>query len=379
MYSALESQTDPLKHPNHDFYHLKSIPTNDICHANPAKPDFYHLQFGGTSLLEVLNSSYSNTKKKRNGVLGMIKINNLVKRYGDFTALNHLNLEVKQGEILGLLGPNGSGKSTTMNCMLSLLSYDRGSVKLFGEEMSPEKYSIKQKIGVVPQDIAVFEEMNVKDNIYYYCGMYVKDKQTRHDYVEDVIKLVGLEDFLTFYPKQLSGGLKRRLNIACGIVHKPELIFLDEPTVAVDPQSRNKILESIKELNRRGATIVYTTHYMEEVEILCNHIVIIDHGQVIAEGTKEQLKNMVRTTGKIALEVPDISQQQLQAIRQLPGVTEISYDELYLTVNTVELKQSMLPILNYFEKEDILFSNLQTDEATLNDVFLEITGKELRD
>ncbi|MBO1306876.1 ABC transporter ATP-binding protein [Enterococcus sp. 669A] len=309
----------------------------------------------------------------------MIKINNLVKRYGEFTALNHLNLEVKQGEILGLLGPNGSGKSTTMNCMLSLLSYDRGSVKLFGEEMSPEKYSIKQKIGVVPQDIAVFEEMNVKDNIYYYCGMYVKDKQTRHDYVEDVIKLVGLEDFLTFYPKQLSGGLKRRLNIACGIVHKPELIFLDEPTVAVDPQSRNKILESIKELNRRGATIVYTTHYMEEVEILCNHIVIIDHGQVIAEGTKEQLKNMVRTTGKIALEVPDISQRQLQAIRQLPGVTEISYDELYLTVNTVELKQSMLPILNYFEKEDILFSNLQTDEATLNDVFLEITGKELRD
>ena len=199
----------------------------------------------------------------------LIEIENLVKRYGDFTALNHLNLSVKKGEILGLLGPNGSGKSTTINCVLSLLTYDRGSIKIFGEEMGPEKYGIKQKIGVVPQEIALFEELSVTDNINYFCGLYVQEKSKREQYVEEVIQLVGLEEFRKFYPRQLSGGLKRRLNIACGIVHKPELIFLDEPTVAVDPQSRNKILDSIKELNRQGATIVYTTHYMEEVEILC--------------------------------------------------------------------------------------------------------------
>ncbi len=309
----------------------------------------------------------------------MIEIENLVKRYGDLTAINHLNLQVREGEILGLLGPNGSGKSTTINCILSLLSYDRGSIKIFGEDMSPEKYNIKQKIGVVPQEIAVFEELRVRDNIDYYCGLYVNDKKTRDQYVDEVISLVGLEEFCRFFPKQLSGGLKRRLNIACGIVHKPELIFLDEPTVAVDPQSRNKILESIKELNRQGATIVYTTHYMEEVEILCNQIVIIDQGQVIAEGTKEQLKNMVRTNEKVILEVPEISQDQLKAISELPGVLDISYDELHLVIRTMELKESMLPLLSYLEQQDIPFANLQTEEATLNDVFLEITGKELRD
>ncbi|EOH97934.1 ABC transporter ATP-binding protein [Enterococcus pallens] len=309
----------------------------------------------------------------------MIEIENLVKRYGDFLAINHLNLSVKQGDILGLLGPNGSGKSTTINCVLSLLSYDRGNIKIFGEEMGPNKYNIKQKIGVVPQEIAVFEELNVKDNIDYYCGLYINDKKTRAQYVEEVISLVGLEEFCKFFPAQLSGGLKRRLNIACGIVHKPELIFLDEPTVAVDPQSRNKILESIKELNRQGATIVYTTHYMEEVEILCNQIVIIDQGQVIAEGTKEQLKNMVRTSEKVIMEVPDISQVQLKAVSELPGVSDVSYDEMYLTLYTKELKQSMLPVLSYFEQENIPYANLVTEEATLNDVFLEITGKELRD
>lgn len=309
----------------------------------------------------------------------MIEIENLVKRYGDFLAINHLNLQVQKGDILGLLGPNGSGKSTTINCVLSLLSYDRGNIKIFGEKMAPNKYNIKQKIGVVPQEIAVFEELTVKDNIDYYCGLYITDKKTRTQYVKEVIALVGLEEFCKFFPKQLSGGLKRRLNIACGIVHKPELIFLDEPTVAVDPQSRNKILESIKELNRQGATIVYTTHYMEEVEILCNKIVIIDQGQVIAEGTKEQLKNMVRTSEKVVMEVPDISQAQLKAVSQLPGISEVSYDELHLILYTKELKQSMLPVLSYFEQEAIPYANLVTEEATLNDVFLEITGKELRD
>ncbi|EOH77824.1 MULTISPECIES: ABC transporter ATP-binding protein [Enterococcus] len=309
----------------------------------------------------------------------MIKIENLVKHYGKFKALDHLDLQVEKGDILGLLGPNGSGKSTTINCVLSLLSYDSGSIKIFGEEMGPEKYNIKQKIGVVPQEIALFEELNVTDNIQYFCGLYIQEKAKREQYVEEVIQLVGLEEFRKFYPKQLSGGLKRRLNIACGIVHKPELIFLDEPTVAVDPQSRNKILDSIKELNRQGATIVYTTHYMEEVEILCNNIVIIDQGKVIAEGTKEQLKNRVRENEKLVIEAPGLREEQIQLIGKMSNVIEAVYDETYLTVTTKAMKETLLPILNYFEIEKISYTNIHTLEATLNDVFLEITGKELRD
>ncbi|MBL1229669.1 ABC transporter ATP-binding protein [Enterococcus sp. BWB1-3] len=309
----------------------------------------------------------------------IIEINNLVKRYGDLTALNHFNLNVKNGDILGLLGPNGSGKSTAINCMLSLLSYDRGEIKLFGEPMAPNRYDLKRRIGIVPQEVAVFEELTVKDNIDYYCGLYITDKAARIQHVDEVIQLVGLEEFIKFTPNKLSGGLKRRLNIACGIVHKPELIFLDEPTVAVDPQSRNKILDSIKELNAQGATIVYTTHYMEEVELLCNQIVIIDQGQVIAEGSKEQLKDMIRNNEKLVLEIPELSQSHIQQIHQLANVLEAVHEDNYLTIQTSNTKTTLIELLNYLEQQAVSYGSIRTQEITLNDVFLEITGKELRD
>lgn len=309
----------------------------------------------------------------------MIEINNLVKRYGDLTALNHLQLSVKKGDVLGLLGPNGCGKTTAINCMLSLLRFDRGEIKLFGERMAPDRYDLKRRIGVVTQEIAVFEELTVLDNIDYYCGLYIDDKNQRQICVADVIKLVGLEDFRKFRPKQLSGGLKRRLNIACGIAHKPELIFLDEPTVAVDPQSRSRILESIKELNRQGATIVYTTHYMEEVELLCNQIVIMDQGKVIAEGTKEELKSMVRDEDKLVVAASGLTPQQQQVIQQLPGVVKIDYHAGQLTLHSSSLELSLLPLLEYFKEQAIAYAHLHTEEATLNDVFLAITGKGLRD
>ena len=243
----------------------------------------------------------------------IIEIDKLVKRYGDFVALNHFDLQVQEGEVLGLLGPNGSGKSTAINCMLSLLNYDKGTIKLFGTTMTTENYAVKAMIGVVPQDVAVFDELSVQENIDYFCGLYVSEKEKRKALIEEVIQLVGLEKYVSFRPGELSGGLKRRLNIACGIAHKPRLIFLDEPTVAVAPQSRNKILESIKELNRQGATIVYTTHYMEEVEILCDQIVIMDQGQVIAKGTKESLKDMVRTADRLTIDIPLLPENVLSA------------------------------------------------------------------
>ena len=229
----------------------------------------------------------------------VIEVSNLTKEYRGKKAIDNLTFDVYKGEILGLLGPNGSGKSTTINSILALLKYQKGSIKIFGKEMRPDSYDIKQKIGLIFQEVAVLDELNVYDNINYFCGLYIQDKKTRERYVEEAIELVGLEEFKKYLPKQLSGGLLRRLNIACGIAHKPEIIFLDEPTVAVDPQSRNNILEGIKKLRDNGATIVYTTHYMEEVEILCDRIIILDKGKIIAEGTSEELKKQANIEEKI--------------------------------------------------------------------------------
>jgi ABC-2 type transport system ATP-binding protein len=225
----------------------------------------------------------------------VVKVNNLVKRYGDLIALDHFNLEVREGEVFGLLGPNGSGKTTAINCILSLLKYDKGSVEVFGKPMQPDSYESKRNIGIVMQNVAVFNELTVKENISYFCGLYINDKKKCAELVEEAIHFVGLENYTKFYPKKLSGGLLRRLNIACGIAHKPKLIILDEPTVAVDPQSRNSILEGILDLNRQGATVIYTSHYMEEVEQICSRLAIMDKGKVIATGTTNELKGMIRT------------------------------------------------------------------------------------
>ena len=229
----------------------------------------------------------------------VVSVQNLVKKYKNNYAVNDLSFDVKKGEILGLLGPNGSGKTTTINCILSLLQFDSGQIKIFGETMRPSAYDIKQKIGVIFQEVAVFNELTVYENIDYFCGLYISDKNTRKQYIADALKLVSLEKFQKYRPKQLSGGLLRRLNIACGIAHKPELIFLDEPTVAVDPQSRNNILNDIKKLRDQGATVIYTTHYMAEVEELCDRIIILDNGKIIAKGTVDELKKLAKNQTKI--------------------------------------------------------------------------------
>ena len=191
--------------------------------------------------------------------MDIVAVDNLVKRYNEVLALDHFNLHIEPGEIFGLLGPNGSGKTTAINCILQLLTFDKGTIELFGQPMRPSSYDLKRRIGIVPQNVAVFEELTVRENIDYFCALYVSDRAHRRDLVDEAITFVGLEDYTKFRPRKLSGGLLRRLNIACGIAHKPELIFFDEPTVAVDPQSRNAILEGIQEMNRQGSTVVYTT------------------------------------------------------------------------------------------------------------------------
>ena len=309
----------------------------------------------------------------------IVQIENLVKRYGNLVALDHLNLKIAEGEIFGLLGPNGSGKTTTINCLLSLLSYDKGNIEIFGQPMRPDNYDIKRQIGVVMQDVAVFNELTVKENIECFCSLYVKDKALCRKYVREAIEFVGLEDFADFYPKKLSGGLLRRLNIACGIVHKPRLIIMDEPTVAVDPQSRNKILEGIVELNRQGSTIIYTSHYMEEVEQICSRIAIIDHGRVLASGTTEELKKMIKTGETITIETVALTDENLTDIRSLSHVFDLCYEEQTLILRCSGAKHNLIRVLNYLQEQDIPFGRVFSELPTLNDVFLEITGKELRD
>lgn len=309
----------------------------------------------------------------------MIKIENLVKRYGDLLALDHLNLEIQEGEIFGLLGPNGSGKSTAINCMLSLLKYDKGNIEIFDKKMTPDNYEAKRQIGVVFQNVAVFDELTVYENIDYFCGMYIKDRDKKKQYVKDAIEFVGLENYLKMRPKKLSGGLLRRLNIACGIAHKPKLIIMDEPTVAVDPQSRNKILEGIQKLNRQGSTIIYTSHYMEEVEQICSRIAIMDHGRSIAVGTKEELKKMIKTGETITIEGVQLKESQLADIKEIRHVFQAEYEEEKLIVRCSGAKHNLVRILNYMQENEIPFGQVFSQLPTLNDVFLEITGKQLRD
>ncbi len=309
----------------------------------------------------------------------IVKVNNLVKRYKELIALEHFNMEVEEGEILGLLGPNGCGKTTAINCILSLLNFDKGEIEIFGKKMTPNSYDIKKQIGVVPQEVSVFENLTVRENIDYFCGLYVEDKVTRKQYVEEAIEFVGLKDYVKFYPNKLSGGLKRRLNIACGIAHKPKLIFLDEPTVAVDAQSRNFILDGIKRLNQEGSTIIYTTHYLEEAEMICKRIIIMDNGKNLVSGTNEELKAMITTTEKIVVGFSVIKDETVQKLRKIPHVIDIEKGEDDYIIKFENGLNNLSNLLEFIKENNLTYTKLYSQLPTLNDVFLELTGKELRD
>ena len=272
----------------------------------------------------------------------IIKVENLTKEYKTLKAVDDLSFVVKEGEILGLLGPNGSGKSTTINCLLSLLNFKEGKIEFFDKPMSPDAYDIKRQIGVVFQDVAVFDELTVYENIEYFCGLYIKDAKTRRECIEDAIELVGLNDFRKFFPKQLSGGLLRRLNIACGIAHKPKIIFLDEPTVAVDPQSRNNILDGIK-------------------------------------GTTDELKSLATIEEKVTVEGIDVNKKVCEEIRKFKTVDTVSSEDGVLYITYKKGKNNLNDLLDYLRKNDIKYDKIFSERPTLNDVFLELTGKELRD
>mgnify|MGYP003615446411 FL=1 len=309
-----------------------------------------------------------------------IEIKELVKRYKELLALDHFNLEVREGEILGFLGPNGCGKTTAINCMLGLLTYDKGDIRVFGEAMVPNAYHIKKNIGLVPQELAYFEQLTVYENIDFFCGLYIKDKQRRKNLVEEAISFVGLEDYRKFFPNKLSGGLKRRLNIACGIAHRPKLIFLDEPTVAVDAQSRNFILEGIKRLNKEGSTIVYTTHYLDEADQLCDRIVIMDKGHNVVDGTPEELKSMIATKEIIHLElVEETSDAIIKKMESLPHLQLLDKNKAVYTLQFTQKGSNIVALAQLLNQHGLAYLKLYSEQPSLSDVFLSFTGKELRD
>ena len=309
----------------------------------------------------------------------IVNVRGLVKRYGSVVALDHFDLRIARGEIFGLLGPNGCGKTTAINCMLQLLTYDHGTIELFGEPMTPTRYDLKARIGVVPQQVAVLDELTVRENVDAFCSLYVADARQRRALVDEALDFVGLAAHATQRPRKLSGGLARRLNIACGIAHKPELLFLDEPTVAVDPQSRNAILDGICRLRAAGVTVVYTSHYMEEVERICGRVMIMDRGRAVAEGTPDELKRLIDVGEKVVVELDAPGEALLEEVRALRCVARASYADGALRVDCAPAAHALLDVLGVLERAGAVPGRVWSEPPTLNDVFLELCGRALRD
>lgn len=311
----------------------------------------------------------------------LIEVKQLVKRYKELIALDHFDFHVEEGEIVGLLGPNGSGKTTLINAMLSLLKYDKGEIKIFGKPLRPDDWETKKRIGIVPQELAYFERLNVRENIDYFCGLYINDKKERERRIKETIAFTGLEGYERFLPRKLSGGLKRRLNIACGISHSPELLFMDEPTVAVDAQSRNFILEGVERMNQEGTTVVYTTHYLEEAEKICSRIVIIDKGKNLVSGSKEELIDMIDTNEIIHISLMHVPEGIEEAFSRLPHLLELKRNGSGsdFTLKFEKGGDNLYELMQLIRAEKLSYNELYSERPSLNDVFLELTGKELRD
>jgi ABC-2 type transport system ATP-binding protein len=315
------------------------------------------------------------------GVLYMkiVKIEGVTKRFKDVTAVDNISLSIEQGEIYGLLGPNGAGKSTIINILCGLLTMDKGTIEILGKDIEKNSTYAKQNIGVVPQDIAIYEDLTAYENVKFFASLYGLKGSQLKEKVEEALEFVGLLDKQKQYPKSFSGGMKRRLNIACAIAHRPKLIIMDEPTVGIDPQSRNHILQSVKKLNSLGCTIIYTTHYMEEVEAICNNIAIIDHGKVIAQGTKEELKSIVTDVNYIEITVEDVDMLNLEELEAIVGVVQIEIDNEKIKIESKKDVTNLDKIIIFFTSNNIPIKNIESKDPDLESVFLTLTGRKLRD
>ena len=311
--------------------------------------------------------------------MNVLEIKNLTKKFGDFIAVDNMSLVIQEGEIFGFLGSNGAGKSTTINMISGLLRNNSGEIHILGKNIASHSKFAKMNIGIVPQDLAIYEDMTAYENVRFFAGLYGLRGADLKERVEEALEFVGLLDKQKSYPKNFSGGMKRRLNIACAIAHRPKLIIMDEPTVGIDPQSRNYILTSVRKLNEMGCTVIYTSHYMEEVEDICSRIAIVDHGKVIAEGTKEQLKAIITDTKDILIEVKNSENLDETSLREIKGVNSVSSGENMVKINSQSEINNLNQIIQFFINRGIEIRSLQELAPNLETVFLTLTGRNLRD
>lgn len=314
--------------------------------------------------------------------MSYVVVQSLVKKYGELSAVDHLSFTVEKGEIFGLLGPNGAGKSTTLSAMTTLIDFDKGEILVDGMNIHKDKMQIKQLIGMVPQDIAIYETLNALENVKFFASLYGLRGKKLTTNAKEALEFVGLSDKMSMKPRHMSGGMRRRLNIACGIAHGPQLIVMDEPTVGVDAQSREHILNSIRLLRDRGATVIYTSHYMQEVEEICDRIAIIDRGHLIAAGSKAELVSMVTDVQSVYIEtrIPiSFEMEEFQKkLSRMPGVKGLRIEDNTVRVDVSIAQDNLSRIIEQVMKENLPILSINSEVPNLDTLFLTLTGHELR-
>ena len=310
----------------------------------------------------------------------MLTVSHLQKRFGDRVAVDDVSFEVAAGETIGLLGPNGAGKTTTLSMMCGLARPDGGSVSFQGRAVQ-DANRFKQRVGLVPQDLALYDELSAWANLELFGGLYGMKGKVLARRADEALDLVGLGNRRRDRVKTFSGGMKRRLNIAGALLHDPELILLDEPTVGVDPQSRNAIFENLEELKRRGKTLVYTTHYMEEAERLCDRVVIIDHGKVIANDTVRGLYRRLPASQAVVLEFdgPAPAESLMAGLARLPGISSLEYTAGGIQIETDDFGTPLAQVLGIIANHGLHVASVHTAKVSLENVFIALTGHALRD
>lgn len=309
----------------------------------------------------------------------ILKVDDLCKSYGERKVVKNLSFQIHKGEILCLLGPNGAGKSTTMNIICGLLGYEGGEILWNDQPVNKNQNRFKRQLGVVPQDLALYEDLCAEDNVRFFASLYGLNGEELKKNTREALEFVGLYDRKGDKANTFSGGMKRRLNIACAIAHHPKLLIMDEPTVGIDPQSRNHVLSSVRQMQKNGMTILYTTHYMEEVEEISDRILIMDDGAVIAEGTKESLKAEIFDERQFVIEVEGSVDPDLESFYRIAGVKSVTIKDHVITVSSVKNIENLDQIISVLIKQDQRIVNLFCRMPSLENVFLKLTGKSLRD
>ncbi|MCM3267467.1 ABC transporter ATP-binding protein [Paenibacillus elgii] len=311
--------------------------------------------------------------------MSFIEIKDVVKRYGGNISVDHLNLSIRQGEVFGLLGPNGAGKSTTIKMLCGLLKIDQGEMRIDGISVAANPLEIKRRIGLVPQEIAIYENLTARENVTFFGKLYGLRGELLRERVQEALDFVGLSDRQGEKPGAYSGGMKRRLNIACAIMHRPKLIIMDEPTVGIDPQSRSHILDSVRKLNQMGSTIIYTSHYMEEVAAISTRVGIIDHGHLIACGTQEDLRALVSSDEKLLVKVAEVKEEAVSELKAHPRIQQVAINDRTLEIYLPTSPNSLQDILYILSKHQVVIQSLSRVEPDLEALFLSLTGRTLRD